>query len=144
MRQAIETFLSPPAATPDASSSDEVTQIVEERDEAGRVVGRASLMAGVPHGESTRYAADGTMLLQANYAHGALNGPLRSFDEQGAPLQHAHYLNGKVHGVVMVYQDGCLAARQHYVQGVLHGERLQTTGEDPAAPDQLNVTRLVS
>jgi antitoxin component YwqK of YwqJK toxin-antitoxin module len=122
LRQAIETFLSPPAATTAASPADGVAQIVEERDEAGRLVGRASLMAGVPHGESTRYAADGTTLLQANFARGALNGPLRSFDEQGMPLQHAHYLDGKPHGVVTVYQEGCLAARQHYVHGVLHGE----------------------
>jgi antitoxin component YwqK of YwqJK toxin-antitoxin module len=125
LRQAIETFLSPPAAPAapaSASSEDGVAQIVEEHDEAGRLAGRASMMAGVPHGESTRYAPDGTLLLQANFAHGALNGPLRSFDEQGVPLQHAHYLNGKAHGVVTVYQEGCLAARQHYVHGVLHGE----------------------
>lgn len=100
----------------------DVPSVQDEHDAAGLLLGRTSFLNGVPHGDMVRYGAAGTPQLQAKLEHGVLSGPFRSFDAQGAPLHEAHYVGGKLHGVMTVYHDGCVAARRNYVLGVLHGE----------------------
>jgi antitoxin component YwqK of YwqJK toxin-antitoxin module len=105
------------ASAPDARAS-----VVDERDASGATVSRTSLLNGVPHGETVRYGPHGLPLLEANFEHGALCGPMRVFDVHGALVQESHYMDGKLHGVTTMYQDGRIASRQHHMLGVLHGE----------------------
>jgi antitoxin component YwqK of YwqJK toxin-antitoxin module len=105
-----------------SGATDAHASVVEERDAAGALVSRTSMLKGVPNGEMVRYGPTGLPVLQANFAHGALAGPMRIFDAHGTLMQESHYMDGKPHGVTTMYQDGCVASRQHHVLGVLHGE----------------------
>lgn len=104
---------------PDTSSPD--AQLVEERDEAGRLQASSTWMGGLAHGPLTRYGAGGDVLLQAELQQGRLAGALRVYDEQGALLRDARYVDGKLHGEVLSYRDGKLASSQHFHQGIPHG-----------------------
>ncbi|HEY3599916.1 MAG TPA: toxin-antitoxin system YwqK family antitoxin [Paraburkholderia sp.] len=114
----------PASALAEAAAAHERTHeahVVEERDDAGQLVSRVAVMNGVPHGDTVRYTPNGTPAFEARFEHGVLNGALRTYDEQGSLVQHAHYVGGKLHGVSALYRDGRLASRQHYALGVLHG-----------------------
>ncbi|CAG4912123.1 toxin-antitoxin system YwqK family antitoxin [Paraburkholderia gardini] len=108
----------------DSGSPASATRVVDVHDDAGHLVTRMSFAGDVQHGEMVRYGPGGTVLLNAMFALGALSGPLRAFDASGAPLIEAHYVDGKLHGLVTTWQKGALASRQHYALGVLNGESL--------------------
>jgi antitoxin component YwqK of YwqJK toxin-antitoxin module len=103
-------------ATPDGA------RVVEEHDAAGRLVARASFAGGQPHGRMERYGAQGVPLLAADYIDGRLEGWVRIHDADGAIALEALHAAGVPNGPCDIYQDGRLACRQHYVDGVLEGE----------------------
>ncbi|BDB30032.1 hypothetical protein Tamer19_56470 [Cupriavidus sp. TA19] len=109
------------AANANAAPTD--TQVVEERDAAGRLLSRCGLAGGLPQGRMERFAPHGTLLLEADYVAGKLSGWLRSYDAAGEPVLASHYAGGLRHGPSQSYQQGRLACREHYVNGVLEGER---------------------
>lgn len=102
----------------------DATVITEECDADGRRVSRTGWRDGLPQGETCRYAADGTLQLQARMDRGQLCGHLRIYDERGELIRDASYLAGQQHGDTLSYRDGRLASLERYENGLLHGESL--------------------
>lgn len=62
--------------------------------------------------------------MQATYAAGSLNGPMRLWDEKGNLVQEANYKSGKQQGLTRVYAGGKLLSEQMFVNGLANGETI--------------------
>jgi antitoxin component YwqK of YwqJK toxin-antitoxin module len=57
----------------------------------------------------------------ANYVKGLYNGPYFEFDGFGRMIVRANYLNNKLHGKLVKFQDGNMIQESEYKDGVLDG-----------------------
>ena len=57
----------------------------------------------------------------ANYVKGLYNGPYFEFDGFGRMIVRANYLNNKLHGKMVKFQDGKIIQESKYNDGVLDG-----------------------
>lgn len=96
-------------------------QCVDEYDEIGQLAGRSWLRYGLLHGCMERFWPNNKPQLRANYINGQLDGLLYQFDEQGAPVQVAAYVQGRQHGITRIFAHGKCISEQNFVDGVAHG-----------------------
>ena len=105
---------------------------VDEHDADGRLMGRSWLKQGLLHGRMERLWPNGKMQLSANYDHGQLDGLLYQFNEQGAPVQVAAYVQGRQHGLTRIFAQGRCVSEQNFEDGVAHGPAI--THNDAGQP----------
>jgi antitoxin component YwqK of YwqJK toxin-antitoxin module len=96
-------------------------QCVDEHNEQGQLIGRSWLREGLLHGRLERLWPNGKPQLSANYDAGQLDGLLYQFDEHGAPVQMASYVQGRQHGLTHIYARGRCVSEQSFADGVAHG-----------------------
>lgn len=112
-----------PAAdpTPGEGRADEV-EVVEERDDAGRLLARSELRGGVLHGLTTAYGENGRPLREERFREGRLDGESVTYDEAGRVREQATFHDGLLDGEMVVRDEaGRVEQRLRFAAGELDG-----------------------
>lgn len=80
-----------------------------------------TLQHGKLHGEYLAYDEKGAIIQRANYLDGEVNGEVVHYTSEGKLAQKFTMLQGKIDGTLFTYTDGILTAEMTYKNGVLNG-----------------------
>lgn len=80
-----------------------------------------TLKGGKLHGEYLAYDEKGATIQRANYIDGEVNGEVVHYTPEGKLAQKFTMVHGKIDGTLFTYTDGILTAEMTYKNGVLNG-----------------------
>jgi antitoxin component YwqK of YwqJK toxin-antitoxin module len=100
-------------------------------DSNGKVQSEVPYVAGKMHGKRVTRYEDGRLWAEVTYRDDLRNGLARSFYPTGAPQKLENYLNGKKEGAQYEFlEDGGVAVRAEFVQGIEHGNVFYYDGQN--------------
>lgn len=100
------------------------------RNPQGQLIAKEEVKEGHPIQQQRFYSNENPQSI-SHYLHGGiLNGERKLFTETGEPLQVEEYVNGKLHGKVIYYENGTPVVETHYENGMKNGiEKHYVDGE---------------